>query len=214
MMTGHIGSIADGTATILVKDKILGDSSRTEFIDYLKEEGFKMWQHSKGHFGTVDWIFVNMNAKLYANGVPGIELAKPFGNHAVTIDEFKTIYKIYKKYEGFPVLQFEDINQKRNKSIGYHAPQYWHAKSYSDCPDIEKINRVLDVFKEKAKHTEEPDWYVKGACLYFTYNDDYYEMGPGSIDTTPEIFDRLSRELEDALYEIGAYDMFYGGMID
>lgn len=103
---------------------------------------------------------------------------------------------------------------KRNKTIGYHAPQYWHTKSYRDCSDIEKINRVLEVFKEKAKHTEEPDWYVKGACLYFTYNDDYYEMGPGSINTTPEIFDRLSRELEDALYEIGAYDMFYGGMID
>ena len=103
---------------------------------------------------------------------------------------------------------------KRNKTIGYHAPQYWHAKSYHDCPDIQKINRVLEVFKEKAKHTKEPDWYVKGACLYFTYDDDYYAMGPGSIDTTPEIFDRLSRELEDALYEIGAYDMFYGGMID
>ena len=104
--------------------------------------------------------------------------------------------------------------EQRNKSIGYHAQQYWNAKSYLDCPDIEKINRVLDVFKEKAKHTETPEWYVKGACLYFTYKGDYYAVGPGSIDATAEIFDCLSDELEDALYEMGAYDMFYGGMID
>jgi len=106
-MAEHIYSISEGTAAILVKDKSLGGSSRTEFLDFLKEEGFKMWQHSKGHFGTVDWIFINLNAKVYANGMPGIEVAKPFGNHAVTIDEFKSIYHIYKKYEGLPVLQFE-----------------------------------------------------------------------------------------------------------
>lgn len=103
---------------------------------------------------------------------------------------------------------------KERKSIGYHAQQYWEAKSYLDCPNIKRIETALDKFRERARNTEPPSWYVKGACLYFTYNGDYYVMGPGSIDVTPEIFDCLSRALEDALYDIGAYDTFYAGMID
>ena len=76
------------------------------------------------------------------------------------------------------------------------------------------INEVLKEFTIKAHNVEEPDWYVKGACLYFTYDEEYYAIGPTSINTTAEIFDRLSRLLEDALYDAGAYDMFYAGMID
>lgn len=110
-MAEYIQSISEGTAAILVKDKSLGGSSRTEFLDFLNKEGFMAWKRSKGHFGTVDWIFINLNAKIYANGVPGIELAKPFGNHAITIEEFKSIYQIYKKYEGLSVLSFEKINK-------------------------------------------------------------------------------------------------------
>lgn len=104
--------------------------------------------------------------------------------------------------------------EQRNKSIGYLAPQYWNAKGCKECPIANEINKVLDVFKEKAKYIEQPEWYVKGACMYFTYNEDYYAIGHRNIDTSPEIFGRLACDLEDALYEIGAYDMYYAGMLD
>ncbi len=111
-------------------------------------------------------------------------------------------------------MQSEKNIPERNKRIGYLAPQYWDAKSYLDCPDSGELNRVLEEFKRKAKSKERPCWHVKNACLYFTYHDTCYVLGHGSMDTTPEIFECLIDELEDALYEIGAYDMFYAGMMD
>ena len=50
--------------------------------------------------------------------------------------------------------------------------------------------------------------------MYFTYNEDYYAIGHRNIDTSPEILGRLACDLEDALYGIGAYDMYYAGMLD
>lgn len=38
--------------------------------------------------------------------MPGVGLAEPLGNHAITIEEFKTIYSIYKKYEGKELFVF------------------------------------------------------------------------------------------------------------
>lgn len=131
---------------------------------------------------------------------------------------FKTIYGIYKKHDGVPVLKFKDVkvaeNIPKRKSLGYRARQYWDAKDYMACPNIEAINKVLLRFRERAKTVNEPNWYVKGACLYFTFSEEFYEIGCTSIDSTPEIFDVLSSELEDALYEVGAYDMAYIGLID
>ena len=103
---------------------------------------------------------------------------------------------------------------EKKKSIGYHAPQYHNAKEYGECRHIEKINAVMMEFSLKAIKTERPDWYVKGAELFFTYEDEYYVIYPSDLGTSSEVFDRLSRDLEDALYEAGAYDMFYGGMMD
>lgn len=106
------------------------------------------------------------------------------------------------------------MENKPNKSIGYLAPQYYEAKPYSYYGNIEAVNIVLIKFAMLAKFVEEPDWYVKGAALYFTYGNEFYVIEPGCVDTTAGRFDRISRELEDALYEVGAYDMFYAGMMD
>lgn len=38
--------------------------------------------------------------------MPGVCLAQPIGNHAITLEEFITIYDIYKKYEGKDVFVF------------------------------------------------------------------------------------------------------------
>jgi hypothetical protein len=40
--------------------------------------------------------------------MPGVCLAQPIGNHAITIDEFQTIYAIYKKYDGKDLFVFND----------------------------------------------------------------------------------------------------------
>jgi hypothetical protein len=37
---------------------------------------------------------------FYRKQMPGVPLVKEIGNHAITIEEFKSIYAIYKKYEG------------------------------------------------------------------------------------------------------------------
>jgi hypothetical protein len=100
-------SISDGTAAIIVYDKSLSGNPDAEFYKWLKAEGFKLWECSKGCCDGVGWVYVNINSKLIARGMPGIRVTREFGNHAVTIDEFKVIYSIYKKYEGMPQLTFE-----------------------------------------------------------------------------------------------------------
>lgn len=98
--------ISDGTAAILVYDKSLENNADAPFYKWLENEGFTIWEHSKGTYSGVSWIYVNINSKTFARGIPGIPVTKEFGNHAVTIDEFKTIYNIYKKYSGKPPLCF------------------------------------------------------------------------------------------------------------
>lgn len=48
-----------------------------------------MWEHSKGFYNGVCWLYVNINSKLIARGMPGIPITKNLGGHAVTIDEYQ-----------------------------------------------------------------------------------------------------------------------------
>lgn len=96
--------MSDGTATILVYDKSIGMDC--EFVKWLKQEGFIFWRYSKGWYDSVCWLFINLNNKLIACGIPGIKITEPFCHHAITIDEFKTIYSIFKKYDGKSLLEF------------------------------------------------------------------------------------------------------------
>lgn len=68
--------------------------------------GFVTRGLSHGWYEGVHWIYVNLNSKLYAPGMPGIPITTALGHHAVTIEEFKTIYNIYKKYEGKSIFTF------------------------------------------------------------------------------------------------------------
>lgn len=101
-----MSSISEGTGAILVREKSIDRDKHREFVEYLHNEGFERWSKSK-FYPSVDWIYVNINAKCYAFGMPGIPVTTPLGNHAVTIDEFKVIYEIYRKYEGKAVLYFD-----------------------------------------------------------------------------------------------------------
>lgn len=74
-----------------------GKKRRTEFIDWLKKEHFEL-KHTYG-WGA-PWVHVYLKEKLYVGGKTGIAFGYNIGGHAITIEEFKTIYAIYKKYEG------------------------------------------------------------------------------------------------------------------
>ena len=96
------------TAYFLVSDKSiknLGNGKVCNFYNWLLSEGFTRAEIGKGFWAGVSWLYVNINNKTVAPGMPGIKLLEPVGNHAITIDEFKTIYYIYQNYEGKPLLE-------------------------------------------------------------------------------------------------------------
>ena len=101
---------------------------------------------------------------------------------------------------------------EKKKTIGYQAPQYFHISGNPE--DIPEVKRILEEFTEIAKNEVIPQWYVKNAALYFTYEGKYYMIGPGNLKTDSRIFDGLCHRLIDRLYEIGAYDMFDACMLD
>ena len=96
---------AGPTEAFLVYDENLHDWAHDcNFIQWLRAEGFRPGDHH-GSFGC-SWIHVHLTRKLYAYGMPGIAVVRPIGSHAITPEEFKTIYAIYKKYEGLSLFNF------------------------------------------------------------------------------------------------------------
>ncbi len=85
----------------LVNGEDLGRQD-SEFIKFLSSEGFQC----KYGFWDCPWVWVNIDTKVYACGRPGVKYANAIGGHAVTIEEFMTIYNIYKKYAGLAPHQF------------------------------------------------------------------------------------------------------------
>ena len=76
--------ISSGTAAILVYSKSLKDSWDSAFYKWLKDEGFESW-HCHGIYYNCNWVYVNLNSKIYAPGMLGIPITPVLGNHAVTI---------------------------------------------------------------------------------------------------------------------------------
>ena len=104
-MEDNKARISDGTAALLVCDKSL-ESDDAEFYTWMEEEGFASWgQH--GNYGCW-WVYVNMDSKLFAPGMPGISITRTIGDHAITISEFKAIYSIFKQYEGKELFVFHN----------------------------------------------------------------------------------------------------------
>lgn len=63
------------------------------FKQYLEQEKFK--NQGFGFWGC-PWYFINIDSMVYVPGRPGILYANPIGGHAITEDEFKTIWEIFK----------------------------------------------------------------------------------------------------------------------
>lgn len=104
-MSNNIDSISFGSAAVLVYDKSLLEGYDSEFYKWLHENGFKSWGRH-GFFSSCPWIYVNLNNRIYAFGMPGIPITQEFGDHAVTIEEFMSIYNIFEKYKGKKPLEF------------------------------------------------------------------------------------------------------------
>ena len=106
-----------GASCFLIKDeRLVGEWWKTPIYRFLEDEGFEPWARAKTQWG-VDWIYVNIYSKVYSKGMYGVALTKVVGNHAITFDEFLTIYNIYKKYDGFEVLKMGKTKEERLKEI-------------------------------------------------------------------------------------------------
>lgn len=107
-MEEKITRITQGkTECFLVCDKSL-ESIYAPFYTWLRNEGFTFAGYH-GNYGC-HFAHVNITRKQYAYGMPGVCLATPIGNHAITISEFMTIYNIYEKYRGKAPLVFHSKN--------------------------------------------------------------------------------------------------------
>lgn len=96
--------ISDNASCFLIKDERLKSYRTSEAIyAYLREEGFNA--QKGGYFiEGIDWLYINIYSKVYTKGRVGIGLTNVVGDHAITFDEFKTIYGIFKKYENLRTL--------------------------------------------------------------------------------------------------------------
>ncbi len=103
--------IGTGASCFLIKDeRIKGNWSKTPIHNFLENEGFICWGKAKSH-EEIDWLYVNIYSKVYSKGMYGVGLTKVVCDHAITWDEFLTIYNIYKKYDGLSVLKMAEQEQ-------------------------------------------------------------------------------------------------------
>ena len=77
-----------------------------------KEYGFKKIYVNPGTIPRGPWIYINLNTKLMFHGNIGVDVLKGpvVGDHAITMEEFLQIVRIYRKYEGYGLLNFEGKN--------------------------------------------------------------------------------------------------------
>lgn len=90
-----------GAATFYIVDEKLEHKDGDPFISWLRQEGFEWF--SFGHPNCLHALYINVNSKVYTWGMGGVQLSPIIFNHAIHIDEFKTIYEIFKKYESLPI---------------------------------------------------------------------------------------------------------------
>ena len=70
------------------------EKGKSFITPYLRDKGFKPFGH--GYCGC-NWIWVLLDRKKYAYGMPGIKMADTMYDHAVTVEEYNTILKLYEQ---------------------------------------------------------------------------------------------------------------------
>ena len=76
------------------RDLSLDREINERFVDYMLKEGFK---YEKTYW-FCPWYFVDIKEKIFIPGRPGLCYGYVIGEHAITFEEFKTIYDIYKRH--------------------------------------------------------------------------------------------------------------------
>ena len=103
--------ISDNASCFLIKDERLKkDWHLSPIYIFLKENGF-IGEAGAYSIEGIDWLYINIYSKVFKKGRAGIGFTPVVGDHAITFDEFVTIYNIYKKYEGFSTLKMTKEEQ-------------------------------------------------------------------------------------------------------
>ena len=116
-----------GSESFLICDDSLMNID-APFFEWLRKEGFA-FAGRKGHFDVCDWAYVNITEKIFCYGMPGVPFGASTGNHAITIEEFKVIYQIFKNYEGKGVFACRKE----------HGPHWYYVKPSSKDKRIELV---------------------------------------------------------------------------
>ena len=104
--------------------------------------------------------------------------------------------------------------ETHKKTIGYLAQQYWEIERNGCSGEPAALTPLFDEAREAAQEIDQPCWPVKHATIYYTYEGKCYSTGPWRMDCTQEVFEVMADTLIDHMYKLGAYDMFYSGMLD
>ena len=150
-------SIASGAACFLVKDASLTDFYKSSFYQWLKKEEFTSWGRH-GADASIDWVFVNINSKIFAPGLHGIGIAPVVGEHAVTISEFMTIYGIFERYKGLDTLRMNAEEQQnwnqRQAEAHRQILAFWDGLTYEMFREKVKDGLVNDYGRQPDNEVE------------------------------------------------------------
>ncbi len=172
-----MSDISNGTSCFLVKDRSLKNDMYADIYRWLRKEGFSSWG-KKGYFSDVDWVYININSMTFAPGMPGISVTSVVGNHAITFDEFKKIYSIYKQYEGLDVLRLSaeeqlawDVRKLRERTLSSLLSLKGRVYIYLDSSETAEIfsrNIVEEGFCKS---------FTATADIYALHRDGAYSVG-------------------------------------
>ncbi len=138
-------SIGRGKEVILVYGNDLRNCGESEFYEYLRENYKNV--STKGIFRSCPWVYINLKEKKFFPGIPGIKITETFHEHAVTVDEFFTIEKIYKELKGkfYRSKEVRDIYSKyKGKDV------FVFNRERFDCDEGAEVERQL--IKERELH--------------------------------------------------------------
>ena len=162
----RMNKIGYGTSCLLVKDDSLYAGGEAPLFKWLREEGF-VWDGGHGYFSNVNWVYINISSKVFVPGMPGVGITREICGHAITINEFRQIYCIFKKYEGLEPLRMsieeqdawhEKMRLEREKEKRYWENITWETyindvecilkNVYTGIP-AEEVPTILERYSEK-----------------------------------------------------------------
>lgn len=80
-------------------------SLNAPFYEWLQKNGFEVYSKGHGSYSTVDWVYIDIEKKIYRYGMPGANPVSYVGGHAITISEFMKIYDIFQSYTDLNPLE-------------------------------------------------------------------------------------------------------------